>query len=272
MTNGNVILEVTDRRALVDKYVAAVIKKSIDFSKDTYSAAYNKFSQFVSENQTLEAMEKNAAKYGFKVQERQGISNTEHYVVNIPATRDAMKWLFEAKEGEVSPLYECGNNDRLLVLTLTKVNKKGYLGLDNAQVKEYITRQVMNDKKAEILLAKAQGVNSIAAAQKKGAKVAPLNQVTFAAPVFIPETGASEPALSGAIAATAVGKFSAAPVKGNAGVYLFQVNSKASRAGVKYDVKTAEQSQKQRMMQYVGQFMRDLYQKANVTDNRYLFF
>ena len=272
MTNGNIILQVTDRRAMTTKYVAAVIKKSIDFSKDTYSAAYNKFSQFVSENQTLEAMEKNAAKYGFKVQERQGISNAEHYVVNIPATREAMKWLFEAKEGTISPLYECGNNDRLLVLALTKVNKKGYLTLDNAQVKEYIRTQVMNDKKAEILMGKAKGVTSIAAAQKKGAKVAPVNQVTFAAPVFIPETGASEPALSGAVAATAAGKFCAAPVKGNAGVYLFQVNSKANRAGVKFDAKTAEQSQKQRLMQYAGQFMRDLYQKANVTDNRYLFF
>ena len=272
MTNGNIILQVTDRRAMTTKYVAAVIKKSIDFSKDTYSAAYNKFSQFVSENQTLEAMEKNAAKYGFKVQERQGISNAEHYVVNIPSTREAMKWLFEAKEGTISPLYECGNNDHLLVLALTKVNKKGYLTLDNAQVKEYIRTQVMNDKKAEILMAKAKGVTSIAAAQKKGAKVAPVNQVTFAAPVFIPETGASEPALSGAVAATAAGKFCAAPVKGNAGVYLFQVISKANRAGVKFDAKTAEQTQKQRLMQYAGQFMRDLYQKANVTDNRYLFF
>lgn len=272
MTNGNIILQVTDRRAMTTKYVATVIKKSIDFSKDTYSAAYNKFSQFVSENQTLEAMEKNAAKYGFKVQERQGISNAEHYVVNIPSTREAMKWLFEAKEGTISPLYECGNNDHLLVLALTKVNKKGYLTLDNAQVKEYIRTQVMNDKKAEILMGKAKGVTSIAAAQKKGAKVAPVNQVTFAAPVFIPETGASEPALSGAVAATAAGKFCAAPVKGNAGVYLFQVISKANRAGVKFDAKTAEQSQKQRLMQYAGQFMRDLYQKANVTDNRYLFF
>ena len=272
MANGNIIVQVTDRRGMVSKYVAAVIKKSIDFSKDTYSAAYNKFSQFVSENQTLEAMEKNAAKYGFKVQERQGISNAEHYVVNIPSTREAMKWLFEAKEGQISPLYECGNNDHLLVLALTKVNEKGYLSLDNAQVKEYIRSQVMNDKKAEILLEKAKGVTSIAAAQKKGAKVAPVNQVTFAAPVFIPETGASEPALSGAVAATAAGKFSAAPVKGNAGVYLFQVTSKANRAGVKFDAKTAEQTQKQRLMQYAGQFMRDLYQKANVTDNRYLFF
>ena len=69
----NLILQVTDRKAMTDKYTVAVIKKPIEFSKDTYSAAYNKFSQFVSENQSLEAMEKNAAKYGLKVQERNEI-------------------------------------------------------------------------------------------------------------------------------------------------------------------------------------------------------
>lgn len=58
MAQGNIILQVTDRRVMTDKYVAAVIKKPIEFSKNTYSDAYNKFSQFVSENQSLEAMQK----------------------------------------------------------------------------------------------------------------------------------------------------------------------------------------------------------------------
>jgi len=272
MTNGNIILQVTDRRGMTNKYVAAVIKKTIDFSKGTYSSAYNKFSQFVSENQTLEAMEKNAKKYGFKVEERQAISNSEHYVANIPATREAMKWIFDAKEGDVSPLYECGNNDHLLVLALTKINKKGYAGLDNASVKDFIRQQVMTDKKAEAIMAKVAGVNSIAAAQKKGAKVTNVEQVTFAAPVFVPETGASEPALSGAVAATKAGKFSAAPVKGNAGVYFFQVTGKKNRADAKFDAKAEEGRLQQRAMQYAGQFMRDLYLNAKVTDNRYLFF
>ncbi|MCQ2221532.1 MAG: SurA N-terminal domain-containing protein, partial [Prevotella sp.] len=52
MTSGNIILKVTDRKAFNTKYVAAVIKSDITFSKDTYSQAYNKFSQYVSENQT----------------------------------------------------------------------------------------------------------------------------------------------------------------------------------------------------------------------------
>ena len=271
MTQGNIILQVLNRKAMTTKYVAAVIKKTIDFSKDTYSQAYNKFSQFVSESQTVEALEKNAAKYGFKLQERQGVQNSEHYVAGVRGTREAMKWLFDAKENTISPLYECGDNDHLFVMSLNKINKKGYMSLDDEKVKEYVKQQVIRDKKAEMLMAQVKGVNSISAAKAKGAQISTVNQITFAAPVFVQATMMREPALSGAVAATAKGKFSAHAVKGNAGVYLFQVVDKKARPA-KYNEKEYEQRQRQKSLQSVGNFMRDLYLKANVTDNRYLFF
>ena len=271
MTTNNMIIQVLDRKGFTDKYTAAVIKKSIDFSKDTYSAAFNKFSQFVSENQTIEAMEKNAAKYGYKVQERQGVSNAEHNIAGIRSTREAMKWLFDAKKNAVSPLYECGNNDHLLVLALTEITPKGYISKSNAQVAQYLKSEVLKDKKAAQIMEKIKGVKNVAEAQKKGGKVSDVNQITFSAPVFISETGASEPALSGAVAATAQGKFSAAPVKGNAGVYLFQVKSKNTRTQ-EYKEGVYEMSLKQKAMQYAGNFMQELFAKANVKDNRYLFF
>lgn len=271
LTQGNLILQITDRKAMTDKYVAAVIKKPIEFSKNTYSAAFNKFSQFVSESQTLEAMQKNASKYGYKVQERMDIRNSEHYVAGIHGTREALKWIFETDENKVSQLYECGDNDHLLVLVMTKINKKGYRSLDDENVKNYVKQEVLRDKKAEMLMAKVKGVNSISAAKAKGAQVSAVNQVTFAAPVFVQSTGMSEPALSGAVAATAKGKFSSAAVKGNGGVYLFQVLEKKMRP-VKFNAKEYEQRQRQKMMQYAGNFMQELYINANVKDNRCLFF
>lgn len=271
LTQGNLILQITDRKAMTDKYVAAVIKKPIEFSKNTYSAAFNKFSQFVSESQTLEAMQKNASKYGYKVQERMDIRNSEHYVAGIHGTREALKWIFATDENKVSQLYECGDNDHLLVLVMTKINKKGYRSLDDENVKNYVKQEVLRDKKAEMLMAKVKGVNSISAAKAKGAQVSAVNQVTFAAPVFVQSTGMSEPALSGAVAATAKGKFSSAAVKGNGGVYLFQVLEKKMRP-VKFNAKEYEQRQRQKMMQYAGNFMQELYINANVKDNRYLFF
>ncbi len=270
-SQGNIILQVTDRKAITTKYVAAVIKKSIEFSKDTYSNAYNKFSQFVSENQNLEAMQKNAAKFGYKVMDYSDVRNTDHYVAGIHGTREALKWIYDAKENAVSPLYECGNNDHLLVLVLTKVNKKGYRTLDDENVKNYIKEEVIRDKKAEMLMEKANGVKDVAGAKKNGAQVTNVNQVTFAAPVYVQTTGMSEPALSGAVSATAKGKFCTAAVKGNGGVYMFKVTGKNTRPG-KYDEKQYEQRQKQTALQYASNFMQDLYINAKVKDNRYLFF
>ena len=272
LTQGNIILQVLDKKAFTTKTTAAVIKKVVDFSKATRSNAYNKFSEFVAKSSTVADLEKNAPKSGYQVQSLNDISTAEHYIGGIPGTRDALKWLFEAKQGEVSPLYECGNNDHLLVIALTAVHPQGYRSWDDAQVKEILKREVIKDKKAEKLMAKFKGVNSIAAAQAKGAKVSSVNQITFAAPAFVQATGSVEPALSGAVAGTAAGKFSKAPVKGNAGVYVFQVVKKSMRAGSKYDETLVMQQAAQANMQLVGNFMQDLILKAKVVDNRYLFF
>ena len=268
---GYVVLQVVDKKNMVEKYMAAVIKKPIDFSQDTYRAAYNKFSSFVSANEKADDLLKNAVKNGYKVQDLKDITTSVHYVANIHATREALKWIFDSKEGAVSPLYECGDNNHLLVVVLDKIHRIGFRGLDDPQVKEMVKAEVIKDKKAELIEEKLNGVKNIAAAKAKGAKVSTVNQITFAAPVFIAATGASEPALSGAVSATKKGAFSAHAVKGNAGVYLFQVNNKTNRS-VKFDAKSMEQKCRQKSMQYAGNFMNELYLNAHVVDNRYLFF
>ena len=249
-TQGNIVIQVTARKAMVDKYDVAVIKHTIDFSKGTYSEAYNKFSQFVSENKTIADMEKNAA--------------------GLRATREAMKWIFDAKEGQVSPLYECGNNDHLLVVALTKIHPVGYRALESVQ--DMVKAEVVRDKKFEQLKEKLAGVADIAAAQAKGARVDSVNQITFGAPVFVQATGASEPALAGAVASAKQGDFSKALVKGNGGAYLFKVLKKSEREGAKFDDKAVEQQLQMQALQSARIFIQELYQKANVVDNRYLFF
>jgi peptidyl-prolyl cis-trans isomerase D len=269
-TSGNVVVQVTDRKAMTTKYDLAVVKHSIDFSKGTYSEAYNKFSQFVSENKTLEDVEKNASKFGFHVLEKGDMTVADHLVANINGTRDALKWIFEAKPGEVSPLYECGSNDRLLVIALEKVHPEGYRAFED--VRDQIGQQLVIDKKAEAIMDKMKNIKGVEFAKTLGAKIDTVKQVTFAAPVFVQSTGASEPALSGAVAALAEGKFTPKPIKGNAGVYMFQVVSKKEREGAKFDAKEQEQMLRREAQQAASRFMQELYEKADVTDNRYLFF
>ena len=137
-----------------------------------------------------------------------------------------------------------------------------------------VQQEVMRDKKAELLLAKLKDVKSIEAAKAKGAKVVEdgVKQITLASPVFITAIQASEPALSGAVAATEKGKVSSKPVKGNSAVYVFKVDDRRTTEG-QFDAKEyagrTAQGDAQSVLQTV--FM-DLYYNAEVKDNRYLFF
>lgn len=272
LAQGNIIVQVLDRRNMISKYTVAVIKKPIDYSKETRGEIFNKFSSFASANQTSEAIVKNAAKSGYNVQEAKDVTTVQHYLAGISSTRDAMKWLFDAHEGDVSQMYECGENgNNLLIVICDKIHPIGYRDLSDPQVREDVKQDVMRQKKAEILLAKIKNVKSIAAAKARGALVSEVSQVTFAAPVFVQATGSSEPALSGAVYATKPGAFCARPVQGQAGVYQFQVLQR-NRNASKYDEKAQEAKLRQKALQYAGNYMNELYINGKIVDNRYLFF
>jgi peptidyl-prolyl cis-trans isomerase D len=263
------ILQVMDKKAMKNKVKVAVIKRPVEFSKDTYSKAYNEFSQFVAQNTTLEQMEKNAEESGYRLLERADFTSAEHHVGSVKNTREALKWVFDAKPGEVSPLYECGENDHLMVVGLEKVNKAGYR--DIKLVEDMLKAEIIKDKKAEQLMAQLKGVSSIEQAKGlNGAVSDTVKHITFAAPTYVAVTHSSEPALGAAANKAEVNKLSA-PVKGNAGVYVMQVINR-EKSAEKFDAKQEAQTLTGMAARYASTFINDLYKKANVKDDRYLFF
>lgn len=272
MTAGNIIVKVTERKAMKKKYVAAVIKTFQNFSKETRTKDYNKFSAFVSQCHSAEDLQKLAPKNQYTVLDNADVTSGQHYVAGIRGTHEALKWIFDAKEGDVSPLYECGNNDAMLVMVLTKIHKVGYRDLSDENVNNYCKEEAIKDKKAAQLIASLSKVKNIAGAKAvKGAKAGELAQVTFASPAFVQLTGAQEPALSGAISATKKGQYCSHPVKGNMGVYVFQVTAQSANAA-KTKIDEVQKTVAQRNMQMAGNPIQGLYLKAHVVDNRYRFF
>lgn len=268
---GCIIAQVTDRRAMIDKYDVAVVKCPVEFSKETYAKAYNDFSHFVASNPTQKDIETHALKSGYNLQERKDLFSNEHYVGGVTNTREALRWIFneDTEIGQVSPLYECGDNDQMLVVILTGIHEKGYRTQE--AMKEYLTQEVIKDKKAAMLLEKLAGAKSVADVMKvKGVVSDTIKRITFATPAFVMKTGASEPMLSAVASKTAEGKF-AGPFKGNAGVYTVQVMRKNPSAQ-KFDAKEEERRQESTHMRASGRFINELYEKADVVDNRYLFF
>lgn len=264
------IMEVKAKKAYTEKYDVAVVKKALDFSKETYNKAYNDFSSFVAANQKLADLQKNAEEAGYKVLDRKDLYNNEHNVCGVHGTRETMKWIFdEASVGDVSPLYACGDNDHLMVVALTGINKIGYRSFESA--KEDLRAEAVREKAAEKILADIKDVKSLDAAKKiANAKSDTIKHITFNAPTFVGMTISSEPSLSGYVALAKKGAFTG-PVKGNGGVFLFQVINE-EKGEEKFDAKAEEQRLTQTALQSASNFTYDLYQKANVKDNRYLYF
>ena len=53
---------------------------------------------------------------------------------------------------------------------------------------------------------------------------------------------------------------------------MVQVTKKTQREGAKFDAKQMEDQLKNQALQAAGRFMQELYIKADIVDNRYLFF
>lgn len=266
---ANLILQVMNKKAMKDKYKVAVIKCPVEFSKETYNNAYNKFSQFVAQNTTIENLEKNAEEAGYSLTPRSNFRSDEHYVGGVKSTREALKWVFDAKPGEVSPLYECGENDHLLVVALEAINPAGYVNIN--KVSDMLRSEVLRNKKAEQIMGQMKGFNSLA--QVKGMKDAisdTVKHVTFNASAFISVTRASEPAISAYASKTELNKVSA-PIKGNAGVYMIQVYNQ-EKSAEKFDAKKEETALSNMAARYAGQCIYELRDKAEIVDQRYLFF
>ena len=282
---GNVIVMVTGQQHMVTKYNAAVIKCPLNYSNETSKTVYNKFSRFVADNKTIEAMEKNAAKNGYTVQTLNGVETGDFFSMRYfsqPGTdrhmmrwisNDAKKWIFdEAEDGEISQLYSCDNGSHLLVVSVVKSHKKGYMPLED--VKDIVKNEVLRDKKAEKILGKLKGCKSLAQIKGvAGVQVDTAKNVNFYSQMY-------DPAILGTVANVKANQF-VGPLKGYNAVFAYQVLSVEKRADAKYDeqqyVTTAARNHATMALsprQYYGEspFLAYLKSKAGIEDFRYRFY
>jgi peptidyl-prolyl cis-trans isomerase D len=266
---AKVIYQVIDTKNNVEKYQVAVVKRAVEFSSETYNNAYNKFSQFVASCKNVEDLEKNAEEYGYRVQTQKNIYTSAHKIANQSNTRETVKWIFAtAKEGEVSPLYECGENNNLLVVALTGVNEKGYMALEDAAAS--LRNDIINEKKAEKIVAEFAGKSFEAVASSENVKSDTVKHISFNTPAYISATLSSEPAICAAVTNMEQGAVSA-PIKGNGGVYVIRLISKSSKEG-EYNVADEQNALKAQGQRATSRFLNDLYDKCEIVDNRYLYF
>lgn len=274
---GAAVVQVLDRKKMETKYNVAVVKCPLNFSKKTYEDELSRFNRFLAQNNDIASLEKNAAKNGYVLTDLPGYTPMQNLIatrIGGSGAKDCARWIFDdAKEGEISKLYECGRNgDHLIVVGVTATNDKGYLPWDNKQVKEFLTSVVKQQKKAEKALAMAKSVKSVADMQKlKGAVVAALTDQSMASYPMVNGINVPEPKLAGTIAKTAVNKTSGL-VQGAGAVYVLKVtaqNKMNDKFNAQQEMAQVAQSNGQRAYQSVFNYL--MMHEAKIADRRYEF-
>jgi len=221
---GAQLLRVNERKAAKTFYTVATVTYDAYASTKTSENLRDKFQDFLNKNKTAKAFEDNAAKAGFNAAEMMITPSTPQLGANqyggIKDSRKAIKWAFDNKKGQVSPIFS-DNNNVLVAVAIDDIYEDGYLPYDFAQGKDYLTRIVRNSKKGDDLMKQYQGkakdLNGYAALM--GAQI-DTAKVVFASngdPKIGNDTG-----LIGRMAAAKQGQLQG-PWKGQNAVYVYQL-------------------------------------------------
>ncbi len=223
---GATLLKVNEKKAPKTFYTLATISYDAYASQKTHDDARAKLQDFLNKNKTAKDFAENAAKAGFQAMPATITPSTAQLGQNpytgqgISETRKAIKWAFDSKKDQVSPIFS-DNKDYLVAVCLDEIYDGDYMPWNAPELKEALTNKVRNSKKADALMAqfkgKANDLNGYA--KLMGAQVDSA-QVVFASN-FTPKLE-NEPGLAGCIAGSPKGKL-IGPFKGENGVYVFQV-------------------------------------------------
>ena len=239
----------------------AILAREVTPSSKTYSIIYNNAKQFIVANPNAEALEAAAQEQGLAVIPQFNLTATTDKVGQLKASRPIVRWAFEAKEGAVSDVFECGQ--QFIVAALTEVNDGEYRPLD--AVRAELTFEATNNAKAAYLIKELKGVESIeAAAEKAGQRVQTIDRVTLADSRF--GNAGMEPAVIGATIALGENALSE-PIQGNMGVFVVKTGA-AIDTNDELDVEAEKKQLSSRYAYLSYQAMQLMEDQADVVDNR----
>lgn len=275
---GDYIIKVTDKTELQPKVRIAHVVMGIRPSEKTINDVKDKANIFLSKAKDLTALEAQAQKENLNVNTSY-IGQMSYQLDGTPYAREVVSWAYgkKVKEGEVAPeIYELPDvdnfRDMFVVVGLKSIQQKGIIPLETLKKDQGFERLVKIEKKAEQLLAKADGIlkseKTIEGyAAKAGVEVDTVLAVDFSTPYY--GKAGAEMKVIGAVSA-AKNKGLTKSIKGSNGVYVVSVDNISKRA-TKEDVNMIRQQYQMRMNQRMNQLspIGVLYEMADV-DNYFV--
>ena len=246
------IIDIQDQTRPVRKYQVATVERKIIYSTKTYQDVYTKATNF--RTQYSDASKFNEGVTAENLTKRFGrqVRKNDRNVGTLESPRELVRWAFESKAGTLSTVFEFG--DQFVIALLTTVAEEGYSPMET--VKPRIERELINNKKAELLITQfntaigeGKDLESIATAMNSTVQNA--EDINFGS-YSVPGAGA-EPVLVSLAVNSPVNQLSK-PAKGSNGVFIVKVTSEevnevepeiirsqlASNAGMSVDYRLIE--------------------------------
>ena len=258
---GEQTYEIMELGKPTPKVKLAILAREVTPSSKTYSILYNNAKQFIVDNNNAEAFEEAAQEAGMAVVPQYNLTATTDKIGQLKASRPIVRWAFEAKEGQVSDVFECGQ--QFVVAALTEVNDGEYRSID--AVRAELTYEATNNAKAEYIKKQLKDVESLEAASEiLGQRIQNVERVSLSDSRF--GNAGMEPAVIGKAVAQAENELSE-PVQGNMGVFMVKTGA-ANNLNEEFNA-DAEKAQLASRYAYLPyQAMQLIEDKAEVTDNR----
>jgi peptidyl-prolyl cis-trans isomerase D len=259
---GEQTFEVIDIAKPTPKVKIAILERTVTPSSKTYSVIYNNAKQFIVNNPTEDAFRAAAAEAGMTVHPQFNLTKVTEKVGDLKASRPIVRWAFDAKEGQVSDVFECG--EHFVVAVLTEANDDEYRPLE--AVRAELTVEATNNKKAEYIINQLAKANTLEeAAEITGKSIQTAENVTLSGYRF--GNAGNEPAVIGRTLALAEGEVSA-PIQGRSGVFMVKAGAKTTAEG-ELNVETEKQQLTSRVAYMIPyQAIALIQEQADVEDNR----
>ncbi len=243
------------------KVKLAILAREVTPSSKTYSIIYNNAKQFIVNNNNAETLEAAAQEAGMTVIPQYNLTENTDKVGQLKSSRPIVRWAFEAKEGAVSDVFECGQ--QFIVAALTEVNEGEYRSLE--AVRAELMYEATNNAKAAYLKKELKGIESLeTAAEKLGQPVQHIERVALGDSRF--GNAGMEPAVIGKAIAQGENALSE-PIQGKMGVYVVKTGA-ANNAAETFVAETEKAQLASRFAYLPYQAIQLMEDKAEVEDNR----
>jgi peptidyl-prolyl cis-trans isomerase D len=259
---GEQTFKIADMSPATPKVKLAILSRNVTASNNTYNKLYNQAKQFVVANNHADSLRKAAAEQGWAIVPVHALTENTYKINNIKNSRDIIKWAFGAEKGQVSDVYECG--EQFVIAGLTEINDGEYSSIEAVQADLNI--QVMNKKKADYITEQMKSAKTLEDAAKIFAtEIKSADSISLTA-LHLGAAGV-EPAVIGKALSLTPNTVSK-PIVGNNGVYLISVSEKRV-ADSPIDIKE-ESKQLSMYTAYTksSSAIQLIQEKAKIKDNR----